>query len=67
MDMRFWFRSVSYTHLDVYKRQEWKQFRLPSWGVIVKSMKNCVVVDGRNIYDSDELEQLGIQYYCIGK
>lgn len=37
---------------------EWKQFRLPSWGVIVKSMKNCVVVDGRNIYDSDELEQL---------
>lgn len=41
---------------------EWKQFRLPSWGVIVKSMKNCVVVDGRNIYDSDELEQLGIQY-----
>lgn len=24
---------------------EWKQFRLPSWGVIVKSMKNCVVVD----------------------
>ena len=35
---------------------EWKQFRLPSWGVIVKSMKNCVVVDGRNIYDSDELE-----------
>ncbi|KAB4172490.1 UDP-glucose/GDP-mannose dehydrogenase family protein [Bacteroides uniformis] len=46
---------------------EWKQFRLPSWGVIVKSMKNCVVVDGRNIYDSDELEQLGIQNYCIGK
>lgn len=46
---------------------EWKQFRLPSWGVIVKSMKNCVVVDGRNIYDSDELEQLGIQYCCIGK
>ena len=46
---------------------EWKQFRLPSWGVIVKSMKNCVVVDGRNIYDSRELEQLGIQYYCIGK
>lgn len=46
---------------------EWKQFRLPSWGVIVKSMKNCVVVDGRNIYDSDELEQLGIQYYYIGK
>ena len=46
---------------------EWKQFRLPSWGVIVKSMKNCVVVDGRNIYDSDELDQLVIKYYCIGK
>lgn len=35
-------------------------------GRYCQSMKNCVVVDGRNIYDSDELEQLGIQYYCIG-
>ena len=46
---------------------EWKQFRLPSWGVIVKSMKNCVVVDGRNIYDKKELHDMGFEYTCIGQ
>lgn len=46
---------------------EWKEFRLPSWEVIAKAMKAPVVIDGRNIYDSDELEELGFKYYCIGK
>ena len=34
---------------------EWKQFRLPSWGVMKKTMKNALVIDGRNIYDKEEL------------
>ena len=46
---------------------EWKQFRLPSWGVLQKSMNRPVVVDGRNIYDADEMKHLGFDYYCIGK
>lgn len=46
---------------------EWKQFRLPSWGVIVKSMKYPLVIDGRNIYDVEEMEELGIEYKCIGR
>ncbi len=46
---------------------EWKQFRLPSWGVIIKSMKKPVVIDGRNIYDNQEMENLGIDYFCIGR
>jgi nucleotide sugar dehydrogenase len=46
---------------------EWKQFRLPSWGVLQKSMNNPVVIDGRNIYDSAEMKNLGFEYYCIGK
>lgn len=46
---------------------EWKQFRLPSWGVMKKSMKNALVIDGRNIYDRDELQEFGFDYYCIGK
>ena len=28
---------------------EWKEFRLPSWGVLKKTMKQPVVIDGRNI------------------
>lgn len=46
---------------------EWKQFRLPTWGVILKAMKNPIVFDGRNIYDSEEMRENGFTYYCIGK
>lgn len=46
---------------------EWKQFRLPSWGVIKKSMRHPLIIDGRNIYDADEMVHLDINYYCIGK
>ncbi len=45
---------------------EWKQFRLPSWGVIVKSMKCPLVIDGRNIYDVEDMNANGIEYHCIG-
>ena len=46
---------------------EWKQFRLPAWGVIKKTMRTPVVIDGRNIYDIDELKAMDVTYYCIGK
>lgn len=46
---------------------EWKLFRLPSWGVVKKSMKEPLVIDGRNIYDANELKTNGFQYYCIGR
>ncbi len=46
---------------------EWKEFRLPSWGVVKKTMKQHVVLDGRNIYDKKEMEEAGFIYHCIGK
>ena len=46
---------------------EWKLFRLPNWGRIQKSMNFPLVVDGRNIYDADELVKQGFSCYCIGK
>lgn len=46
---------------------EWKEFRLPAWGVIKKSMRHAVIFDGRNIYDKQELDEQGIVYHCIGK
>ena len=46
---------------------EWKQFRLPSWGVIKKSMIHPLVIDGRNIYEAEEMKNNGFEYYCIGK
>lgn len=46
---------------------EWKLFRLPSWRVIRKSMKHPLVIDGRNIYDVEELNEMDIKYMCIGR
>ncbi len=46
---------------------EWKQFRLPSWGVLKKTMRQHIVLDGRNIYDKKDLNELGFIYSCIGK
>lgn len=46
---------------------EWKEFRLPSWAVIKKSMRTPLVLDGRNIYDRNEMEEQGFAYHCIGK
>lgn len=46
---------------------EWKQFRMPSWAIIHKAMNDFVVVDGRNIYDSEELHELGFTYSRIGQ
>lgn len=46
---------------------EWKQFRMPSWSVVKKLMNKAVVFDGRNIYDSQELKENNVVYYCIGR
>ena len=46
---------------------EWKQFRLPSWGVLKKTMNKPLLIDGRNIYDKEEIKGLGFDYYCIGR
>ena len=45
---------------------EWKEFRMPSWNVLHKSMNDYVVIDGRNIYDKAELLEKGFSYYKIG-
>ena len=46
---------------------EWKQFRLPDWVRIKRIMRGDVIVDGRNIYDQEEILSLGFNYFRIGK
>ena len=46
---------------------EWKQFRMPSWGVVKKTMNQAVLIDGRNIYEEQEMKEIGFDYMCIGK
>lgn len=46
---------------------EWQEFRLPSWPVIKRTMQRPLVVDGRNIYERKELQELGFEYDSIGR
>lgn len=45
---------------------EWKEFRMPSYQVLRKTMNDFVILDGRNIYDKEEVEEHGFRYYKIG-
>ena len=45
---------------------EWKEFRMPNLEVLNKTMKNKVIIDGRNIYDAKEMVESGFDYYKIG-
>ncbi|MFR9527698.1 MAG: UDP-glucose/GDP-mannose dehydrogenase family protein [Rikenellaceae bacterium] len=52
----------------VFHVTEWKEFRMPSWEAIKRSMKaNPVLIDGRNVFDAKELVEHGFAYYCIGR
>jgi UDPglucose 6-dehydrogenase len=45
---------------------EWPEFRSPNFNVMAKLMKSQTIFDGRNIYDLEEMRELGFTYYCIG-
>ncbi|WP_026462953.1 UDP-glucose dehydrogenase family protein [Adhaeribacter aquaticus] len=45
---------------------EWPEFRSPNLKVVGKLMKDKVIFDGRNIYDLQEMEEAGFNYYGIG-
>lgn len=46
---------------------EWKEFRLPNWEILRKIMRTHLVVDGRNIYNKEELASCGFDYRGIGQ
>jgi len=46
---------------------EWSEFRLPNFRVMEKLLKNKIIFDGRNIYDPEELAELGFEYFAIGR
>jgi len=46
---------------------EWKEFRLPDFEIIKTQLKTPIIFDGRNQYNTSNLEEKGIEYYQIGK
>lgn len=45
---------------------EWREFRFPNFAILSKVMKEKTIIDGRNIYDRNELDQHEFTYYKIG-
>ena len=46
---------------------EWPIFRTPEFEKMTSSLKNKVIFDGRNLYDLEQMEELGFEYYSIGR
>jgi UDPglucose 6-dehydrogenase len=46
---------------------EWKEFRSPDFEEIKTQLKSPIVFDGRNQYNTFNLEEKGFEYYQIGK
>ena len=45
---------------------EWPEFRVPDFDELSKRLKQKVLFDGRNIFDTQDMKKLGYSYYCIG-
>jgi len=46
---------------------EWNEFKIPDWSLIKKNMRQHIIFDGRNIYNSQNLKKEGFTYYGIGQ
>ena len=46
---------------------EWQQFRSPDFNELGHLMKGKVIVDGRNLYNLDEIKEKGFKYFSVGR
>jgi UDPglucose 6-dehydrogenase len=46
---------------------EWPQYRTPEFEKMALLMKSKVIFDGRNVYELDQMRELGYTYYSIGR
>ena len=46
---------------------EWQEFRSPDFEVLKDKLADSVVVDGRNLFEPETMEKIGLKYYAIGR
>ena len=46
---------------------EWKEFRSPDFDAIAQRLRQPLVFDGRNLFEPELMQQLKIEYHCIGR
>jgi len=46
---------------------DWNQFRNPDFDMIKKKLKEPIIFDGRNLYSSKQMSELGFCYFGVGR
>jgi UDPglucose 6-dehydrogenase len=46
---------------------EWDEFREPDFDKMKKLMTQHIIIDGRNIYEPEEVSKLGFKYKSVGR
>jgi len=46
---------------------EWREFRSPNLDTLKKGLSQAIVIDGRNLYDPEQMREAGFVYDCIGR
>jgi len=46
---------------------EWEEFAKADLKKVKELMKLPIIVDGRNIFEPEEIKKLGFEYYCVGR
>ncbi|MCK5280800.1 MAG: UDP-glucose/GDP-mannose dehydrogenase family protein [Cyclobacteriaceae bacterium] len=46
---------------------EWPVFRQPDFDLITKKLKQKVIFDGRNLYPTKQMQEMGFKYISIGR
>ncbi|OYV68911.1 MAG: hypothetical protein B7Z72_07875 [Gemmatimonadetes bacterium 21-71-4] len=68
---RITFAETGYAALDgadaLVVVTDWNEYRHPDFARIKRSLKQPIVIDGRNLYDPAKMRTLGFQYVSIGR
>lgn len=51
----------------IFIATEWPEFRTPDFDKLSAALKNKVIFDGRNLYDLEQMKELGFTYFSIGR
>jgi UDPglucose 6-dehydrogenase len=46
---------------------DWNEYRHPDFARVKRTLKQPVIVDGRNLYDVEKMRELGMRYFSIGR
>ena len=46
---------------------EWKAFRSPDFDAVLQKLVRPIIFDGRNLYEPQAMQELGIEYHGIGR